>query len=80
MKPFNEKILSLIILFIVCMLGVIISFLCIAFSLDVLVWILTGSFDLKKADILKTLNIGCVIGAFTGAVFVIARLLKLKGF
>jgi len=80
MKPFNEKTLSLIILFIVCMLGVIISFLCIALSIDVLVWMLTGSFDLKKVNILKTINIGCVIGAFTGAVFVVARLLKLKRF
>ena len=41
---------------------------------------LTGSFDLKKVNILKTINIGCVIGAFTGVVFVVARLLKLKGF
>lgn len=80
MKPLNEKILSLIILFIACMLGIIISFLCIALSLDVLVWMLTGSFDLTKAGILKTIHIGCVIGAFTGAIFVIARLLKLKGF
>lgn len=80
MKASNEKILSLIILFIACMLGVIISFLCIVLSVDVLVWMLTGSFDLTKADILKTINIGCVIGAFAGAVFVIARLLKLKGF
>lgn len=80
MKPFNEKILSLFILFVVCMLGVIISFLSIALSVDFLAWMLTGSFDLKKADILKTINIGCAIGAFTGAVFVVARLLKLKGF
>nr|WP_085838597.1 hypothetical protein [Klebsiella pneumoniae] len=41
---------------------------------------LTGTFDLTKADILKTIKIGCVIGTFTGAVFVIARLFKLKGF
>ncbi|EUC85379.1 hypothetical protein HMPREF1570_1069 [Klebsiella oxytoca KA-2] len=41
---------------------------------------LTGTFDLKKADILKTIKIGCVIGIFTGAVFIIARLFKLKGF
>ncbi|WP_307743807.1 hypothetical protein [uncultured Pantoea sp.] len=80
MKPFNEEILSLVILFIVCILGVIISFLCIALPVDVLVWILTGSFDLKKADILKTINIGCVVAAFTGAVFVFTMLFRLKGF
>lgn len=80
MKPFNEKILNLLILFIACMLGIVVSFLCIALSIDVLVWILTGSFDLTKADILKIIKIGCVIGTFTGAVFVIARLFKLKGF
>lgn len=80
MKSLNEKMLNLIILFIACILGVVISFLCIAFSINVLVWILTGSFDLTKQDLCKTINIGCAIGAFTGAVFVIARLLKLKGF
>lgn len=80
MKPFKEQILNLLILFIACMLGIVISFLCIALSIDVLVWVLTGSFDLTKGDILKTIKIGCVIGTFTGAVFVIARLFKLKGF
>lgn len=80
MKPSNEKILSMAILFIACILGVIISCLCIALSVEVLVWLLTGSFALTKADILKVINIGCVIGAFTGVVFVIARLFKLKGF
>lgn len=80
MKPFNEKILNLLILFIACMLGIVVSFLCIALSIDVLVWMLTGSFDLTKADILKIIKIGCMIGTFTGVVFVIARLFKLKGF
>ncbi|WP_202303614.1 hypothetical protein [Dryocola clanedunensis] len=80
MKPFNERVSSLLILFIACTLGVVISFLCIALSIDVLVWMLTGSFDLTKADILKTIKIACVIGSFTGAIFVIARLFKLKGF
>ncbi|MFM2743823.1 hypothetical protein B6I74_06735 [Klebsiella variicola] len=80
MKSSNEKILNLLILFIACILGIIASFLCITLSLDVLVWMLTGSFDLAKADILKTIKIGCVIGTFTGAFFVIARLFKLKGF
>ncbi|STU13509.1 Uncharacterised protein [Klebsiella pneumoniae] len=80
MKSFHEKILNLLILFIACILGVIVSFLCITLSIDVLVWMLTGTFDLTKADILKTIKIGCVIGTFTGAVFVIARLFKLKGF
>lgn len=80
MKFLNEKILNLQILFIACMLGIVVSFLCIALSIDVLVWMLTGSFDLTKADIFKVIKIGCVIGAFTGAVFVIARLFKLKGF
>ena len=80
MKSASEKILNLLILFIACILGIITSFLCITLSIDVLVWILTGSFDLAKADILKTIKIGCVIGTFTGAVFFIARLFKLKGF
>ena len=80
MKSFNEKILNLLILFIACILGIIVSFLCIILSIDVLVWMLTGTFDLKKADILKTIKIGCVIGTFTSAFFVIARLFKLKGF
>ena len=69
MKSSSEKILNLLILFIACILGIITSFLCITLSIDVLVWILTGSFDLAKADILKTIKIGCVIGTFTGAVF-----------
>ena len=80
MKTFNEKILSLLILFIACTLGIIVSSLCIALFVDVFVWMLTGSFDFTKTDILKTIKIGCVIGAFTGTVFVIARLSKLKGF
>ncbi|KAF6661694.1 hypothetical protein CKF42_20240 [Pantoea sp. ARC270] len=80
MKIFNEKILNLLILFIGCMLGIVVSFLCIALSIDILVWMLTGSFDLTKADILKIIKIGFVIGTFTGVVFVIARLFKLKGF
>ncbi|WP_241650136.1 hypothetical protein [Rosenbergiella collisarenosi] len=80
MTLFNEKILSLLILYVACMLGIIISFLCIALSVDILVWMLTGTFDLTKGGIIKIITIGCGIGAFTGAVFVIARLLKLKGF
>jgi len=80
MKIFNEKILNLLILFIGCMLGIVVSFLCISLSIDILVWMLTGSFDLTKADILKIIKIGFVIGTFTGVVFVIARLFKLKGF
>lgn len=77
---FNGKFLNLLILFISCMLGIIVSFLVISLSIDFLVWILTGSFDLTTSDIFKTIKIGCVIGAFTGAVFVIARFFKLKGF
>ncbi|WP_034914282.1 hypothetical protein [Erwinia sp. 9145] len=80
MKIFDEEILNLLILFIGCMLGIVVSFLCIALSIDILVWMLTGAFDLTKADVLKTIKIGFVIGTFTGAVFVIARLFKLKGF
>lgn len=80
MKPFKRTIINSLILFFACMLGIIVSFLCIALSIDVLVWGLTGKFDLTKAEILKVTKIGCVIGAFTGAVFVIARQLKLKGF
>ncbi|EUC85310.1 putative lipoprotein [Klebsiella oxytoca KA-2] len=37
MKSFNEKILNLLILFIACILGGIVSFLCITLSIDVLV-------------------------------------------
>ena len=66
MKYFNEKILKLLILFIGSILGIVVSFLCIALSIDVLVWMLTGSFDLTKAGILKIIKIGCVIGTFTG--------------
>lgn len=80
MKSFNENISNLLILFFSCILGITVSFLCIAFSIDVLVWILTGSFNLTKTYILKTIKIGCVIGTFTGMIFVIARLFKLKGF
>ncbi|MGD8106430.1 hypothetical protein ACQE32_07140 [Pantoea sp. FN0302] len=80
MKPFNEKISNLLILFVACILGVTVNSLCIALSTDVLVLILTGSFDLKKAGIFKTIKNGCVIGTFTGVVFVIARLFKLKRF
>lgn len=80
MKLFNEKILNLLILFAACMLGVTVSFLCIALSIDILIWMLTGSFDLIKSDIMKIINVGCVIGTFTGLVFVISRLFKLKGF
>ncbi|ADO50259.1 hypothetical protein Entcl_4025 [[Enterobacter] lignolyticus SCF1] len=80
MKLPNEKMLSLLIIFIVCVLGIIISFLSIALAIDVIIWLLTGSFDLTKLDILKTIKIGCIIGSFTGFVFVIARLLRLKGF
>ncbi len=40
MKSFHEKILNLLILFIACILGIIVSFLCITLSIDVLVWML----------------------------------------
>lgn len=80
MKPYYGKILSLLILFIACMGGVIISFLCIAIFFDTLVWVLTGSFNLTMTDLVKTTKIGCAIGAFAGAVIVIARMFKLKGF
>lgn len=80
MKSLNEKLLNLLILFLACMLGIVVSFLCIVFSIDILVWVLTGTFDLTKTNVLKTVKIGCVIGIFTGVVFVIARLFKLKGF
>ena len=80
MEYFNGKMSNLLILFFGSILGIICSFLCIALLVDVLVWMLTGSFDLKKGDVIKIIKIGCVIGAFTGAVFVTARLCKLKGF
>lgn len=80
MKLFNEKILNLLIIFVACILGITVSFLCIALAIDILIWMLTGSFDLIKADIMKIIKVGCVIGTFTGLVFVISRLFKLKGF
>ena len=80
MKIINDKSLSLLIIFIVCVLGIVASFLTISLAIDVLVWLLTGSFDLTKPDILKIIKIGCIIGSFTGCVFVIARILRLKGF
>lgn len=80
MKLPNQNISNLLIIFVACMLGITFSFLSIALSIDALIWMLTGSFDLKKSDIFKTIKIGCVIGSFTGVVFVIARLFKLKGF
>ena len=80
MKYINEKALNLLMLFIVCVMGITIKVLCIALSVDILVWILTGSFDLTKIEILKIIKIGCAIGSFTGAIFVIANLLKLRGF
>ncbi|WJT03144.1 hypothetical protein OCT50_21710 [Leclercia adecarboxylata] len=80
MKYINEKALNLLMLFIVCVMGITITFLCIALSVDILVWILTGSFDLTKIEILKIIKIDCAIGSFTGAIFVIANLLKLRGF
>lgn len=80
MKHLNEKTLSLLIIFIVCMLGIVISFLSIALAVDILIWLLAGSFDLTKQDILKIIKIGCIVGSFTGFVFVMARLLRLKGF
>jgi len=80
MKLLNKKIPGLLIIFIICMLGIVISFLSIALAIDVLIWLLTGSFDLTKPDILKIIKIGFIIGGFTGFVFVIARILRLKGF
>lgn len=80
MKPNYKKTLGLLVLFIACMVGVIISFLCIAIFFEALVWMLTGAFNLAMTDLVKTTKIGCVIGAFTGVVFVIARQFKLKGF
>ncbi|MNC05698.1 hypothetical protein D3C75_531890 [compost metagenome] len=80
MKILNEKVLGLLIIFIICTLGIVISFLCIALAIDILVWLLTGSFDLTKAEIFKVIKIGCIIGGSTGFVFVIAKLLRLKGF
>lgn len=80
MQYFNGKISTLLILFFGCILGITFTFLCIALLVDFLVWMLTGSFDFKKGDVIKIIKIGCVIGAFTGAVFVTAKLLKLKVF
>lgn len=80
MKLFNGKMSKLLVLFFGCMLGIIFTFLSIALLVDVLVWMLTGSFDFKNGDLIKIIKIGCVIGTFTGAVFVTARLCKLKGF
>jgi len=80
MKLINEKIISLLIIFGICTLGIVISFLSIALAIDFIVWLLTGSFDLTKAEIFKIIKIGCIIGGSTGLVFVIARLLRLKGF
>jgi hypothetical protein len=73
MKYINDKILNLFTLFIVCN-GITFTFLCIALSVDILVWILTGSFDLTKIEILKIIKIGGAIGSFTGTIFVIANL------
>lgn len=80
MKRLNKEKVSLLIIFIVCLLGSVISFLSIALAIDILIWLLTGSFDLTKPDIFKIIKIGCIIGSFTGFVFVIARILRLKGF
>lgn len=80
MKHFYGKMSKLLILFFGCILGIIFTFLSIALLVDVLVWMLTGAFDFKKGDLIKIIKIGCVIGTFTGAVFVTARLCKLKGF
>ncbi len=71
MKYINEKALNLLMLFIVCVMGITITFLCIALSVDILVWILTGSFDLTKIEILKIIKIGCAIGSFTGAILLL---------
>lgn len=80
MKLFNEKVLNLLIIFIICTLGIVISFLSIALAVDVLVWLLTGAFELTKDEIFKIIKIGCIIGGSTGVVFVMAKLLRLKGF
>jgi len=78
MKPHNIEILNLLIIFIACILGVIISFLCITLAIDALVWLLTGNFELTREDIFKSIRSGCIIGSLTGSVFVTAKLLKLK--
>lgn len=52
MKSLNEKLLNLLILFLACMLGIVVSFLCIVLSIDILVWVLTGTFDLTKINVL----------------------------
>ncbi|EAA7987815.1 hypothetical protein CJ745_21340 [Salmonella enterica subsp. enterica] len=79
MKLFNEKVLNLLIIFIVCT-RIVISFLSIALAVDVLVWLLTGAFELTKDEIFKIIKIGCIIGGSTSVVFVMAKLLRLKGF
>ncbi|AKM47087.1 hypothetical protein GBFDFA_13455 [Edwardsiella anguillarum] len=80
MKTLNEKVFSLLIIFFICTLGIVISFLSIALVIDILIWLLTGTFDLTKTEMFKVIRIGCIVGGFTGFVFVIARLLRLKGF
>ncbi|ELH8610245.1 TPA: hypothetical protein ACG0DR_002951 [Enterobacter asburiae] len=76
----TRKITELLILFIGCFLGVIICFLFIALIFDILIWLLTGKLDLTKDELFRVTKIGCMIGCFTGSVFVISRILKLKGF
>lgn len=80
MISFNEKMLNLLILFFACIFGIVITFMSSALAIDIIVWLLTGTFDLTKEDIFKTTKMGFIMGSLTGTVFVIARLLKLKGF
>jgi hypothetical protein len=80
MKPCRARIINLVILFAACTLGMMVSFLAITVCIDVLVWLLTGTFDLTKADIFNAIKIGCVMGIITGVVFAVARLRQLKGF
>lgn len=80
MKSLNGKTLDIIITFTTCVVGIIITFLCIALVFHILVWLLMGSFDLTKKKIFEIIRIGCIIGSFTGVVFITARLLKIKGF
>ena len=76
----RRNAMLMLLIFIMTVLGVIATALLSRVFLSIILWFLSGNFDMSWNDVLHGIKLGFVGGSICGAGIVLFRLFKVKGF